>query len=123
MEDHILGIDPLGQGAIHLDAAHLELAQGQGLGGQHIAHLAGADAKGDRAKSAVGGGVAVAAGNSHPRLGEALLGGDDMDNALVTRANVVKANPEILTVLFQRLHHRFCQGSAKGRAWSSVGTM
>jgi hypothetical protein len=92
MENHIFGIDPRGQGAVDLNAANFQLAQGQGLRGQHIAHLAGANAKGDRPKGPMGRGMAVSAGNGHTRLSQPLFRGNHMDDALVAGANVVKAN-------------------------------
>ena len=39
------------------------------LGGQHVLHLAGPDAEGQRAEGPVGGGVGVAADDDHARAG------------------------------------------------------
>ena len=47
----------------------------QGLGGEHVLDLAGADAERERAEGAVGGGVAVAADDRHARLGQARAAG------------------------------------------------
>ena len=44
--------------------------------------LGGADAEGERAEGAMRRGVAVAADDGHAGLGQALLGADDMDDAL-----------------------------------------
>ena len=44
--------------------------------------LGGPDAEGERAEGAVGRGVAVAADDGRARLGQALLGPDDVDDAL-----------------------------------------
>ena len=44
----------------------------QGLSGQHMLHLAGADAKGKGAKGSVGGGVGVSADNDRTGEGEPL---------------------------------------------------
>ena len=54
MKDQILGGNPIGQTAVHLDATDLELGHGQALTGQHIPHLTGADAEGDGAKGSMG---------------------------------------------------------------------
>ena len=57
-EDQVLGGDALGQFAVDGDGHGLERAMRQRLGGQHVLDLAGADAEGQRAEGAVGGGVA-----------------------------------------------------------------
>eukprot|EP00976_Prorocentrum_cordatum_P011471 230508-Prorocentrum_minimum.AAC.1 len=76
----------------------------QGLRGEHVLHLAGADAEGERAESAVRGGVGVAAHDGHAGEGEALLGADDVHDALalVRQAKVLHA--ELRHVLLQRQH-------------------
>ena len=84
-QDHVLGEDPpRAEPAIDLDTAQLGLGHRHALGGQHVAHLGGADAECHRAKRAVGAGVAVAAGNGHARLGEAKLRSNDVHDALAT---------------------------------------
>ena len=60
------------------------------LGGEDVLDLAGADAEGQGAEGAVGGGVAVAAHDRHARLGQALLGADDVHDALVAVAHGVE---------------------------------
>ncbi len=71
---------------------------GEGLGGQDVFHLAGADAKGQGTECTVGAGVAVAAHHRHARQGEALLGTDDMDDALSGVAHRVVLHPELVAV-------------------------
>ena len=51
----------------------------------------GADAERDRAERAVRGGVRVAAGDGHAGLGEALLGSDDVHDALLAGSTVEEA--------------------------------
>ena len=63
--------------------------------------LAGADAKGQRAERAVGGGVGVTAHDRHAGLGEAQLGANHVDDALVGVAQGVQAHAELLGVLAQ----------------------
>ena len=78
-----LAVAPGGELAVDGDGHRAGPLLGQRLGGEHVLDLAGADAEGQRAEGAVGGGVAVAAHDRHARLGEALLGADDVDDALV----------------------------------------
>ena len=57
-------------------------------------HFAGADTERQRAESAVGGGMAVAANHRHPRLRQSLLRPDDMDNALLVAVRPIKRDAE-----------------------------
>ena len=68
---------------------------GERLGGEHVLDLAGADAERERPEGAVGGGVGVAADDGHARLGEALLGADDVDDALAGGAHGVLGDAEL----------------------------
>jgi hypothetical protein len=68
---------------------------GQGLGGQHVFHLAGPDAEGQGAERPVGGGVAVATDDGHAGLGEPLLGTDDVDDSLVGVPHRVAGDAEL----------------------------
>ena len=99
MEDDVLGVDAGAQLAVDLDAAHLELAHRHRLGGEHVAHLGGADAEGDRAEGAVGRGVRVAAGDRGAGLGDALLRADDVDDALLAGGEVEVGDAEVIRVL------------------------
>ena len=63
------------------------------MGGEHVLDLAGTDAEGQRAEGAVGRGVAVAADDRHPRLGDPELGPDDVHDALVLGAQRVDQGP------------------------------
>ena len=105
MQDHVLGVNAGTEIAVHFDAADLERFERQGLRGEHVAHLGGADAEGDRAEGAVGGGVRVAAGDGGARLGDALLGADDVDDALFAGGEVEVGDAEVIGVFPQRLHH------------------
>ncbi len=64
-------------------------------------HFRRADAVGERAESAVGGGVAVAANQRGARQGEALLRPDDVDDALALVELVEIFEPEELGILRQ----------------------
>ncbi len=114
MQNHIFGIDPRPEAAVDFDAADFEFGEGEGLGGEDVADLAGADPEGDRPKGPMGGGMAVSAGNGHAGLGEALLGGDDMDDALAPGADVVEANVVVLAVLFEGGDHFFGEAIGEG---------
>ena len=65
--------------------------------------LRGPDAEGEGAERAVGRGVAVAAHHRGPRQGEALLGSDDVDDALARVEHVEDLDPELLAVRAQGL--------------------
>jgi hypothetical protein len=68
-----------------------------------VLDLAGADAEGQRAERAVGGGVRVAADDRQARLGQAELRADDVHDALVGVAHRVQPHAELGAVLPQRL--------------------
>ena len=89
----------------------------QALGGQHVAHLAGADAEGERAERAVGAGVAVAADDGHPGPGQAQLGADDVHDPLPLVAERVEGDAELPAVGLQRLdlRRRLPVGDLDGR--------
>src|SRR5229473_248271 len=65
--------------------------------------LAGANSKRQRAERAVSRGMAVAAHDGHARLSQSELGADDMDDALLGRAEVKKLQTELPTVVSHRL--------------------
>ena len=90
-EDHVLRRDAGGQLAVDVDRHPLRARLRQRLGGQHVLDLARADAEGERAERAVGRGVAVAAHDRHARQRAALLGPDDVDDALAGVAHRVVA--------------------------------
>ena len=99
-----LAVTPGGEVAVDGDGHGARRALGQRLGGQHVLHLAGADAEGQRPERAVGRGVAVAADDRQAGLGEAELGADHVDDALVEVAHRVEADAELGAVAGQRLH-------------------
>ena len=68
---------------------------GQGLGGQHVLDLRGADAEGQRSERAVRRRVGVAAHDGHPRQGASLLRADHMDDALTRIAHRVQRDVEL----------------------------
>ena len=67
-EHYVLGRDAGRQIAVDVDAHPLRSGLRQGLGGEHVLDLAGADVEGQRPEGAVGGRVAVAA---HDEIGRA----------------------------------------------------
>ena len=81
-----LAVTPKGSVAFDVDAEGFGLVLRQGLRGHDVLDFAGADAEGERAEGSVGGGVRVAADDGHAGLGEAELGADDVDDALVGRS-------------------------------------
>ena len=102
-EHHVLGGHALGQAAVDRDGHRLRAGLGQGLGGQDVLDLGGADAEGDRAEGAVRGGVRVAAHNRHAGLRQAELRADDVHDALLDVAERVQAHAEVGAVLPQGL--------------------
>ena len=93
------GSEPPPHSDLHGPRAPLE----QTLGGQHVPHLAGPDPEGEGAERAVGAGVAVAADHRAAGLGQAELRPDDMDDALVVRAQGVQLDSELPAIPLQRL--------------------
>ena len=102
-QDDVLRRDPRLQAALHLDRERLRLRLEQALGGEHVAHLAGADAEGQGPEGAVGARVAVAADDGHARLGEAQLGADHVHDALALAAQGVEGDAELAAVLLEGL--------------------
>ena len=100
-EDHILGADPGAEAAIDLDQHVFGGGLDQGLGGEHVLDLGGADAKGERAHRAMRRGVAVAADDRHARLAQPLLRPDDVDDALVDAVDREIGDAELLHIALQ----------------------
>ena len=96
-------VTPAGSSPSTVDRHPLRPRLRQGLGGEHVLDLAGADAEGERAERAVGGGVAVAAHDRHARQGAALLGADDVHDALAGIAHREVGDAELGGVLAQHL--------------------
>ena len=102
-EHQVLGGDAGRQAALDGDRHRLGPGLRQGLGGEHVLDLGGADAERDRAERAVGAGVAVAAHDRHAGLGEAELRADDVHDALLDVAERVQPDAELLGVAAQGL--------------------
>ncbi len=81
-EDDVLGGDAGRQPPVHLDEHVLRLGLDQRLGGEHVLDLGRADAVRQRPEGAMRRGVAVAAHDGGAGQREALLGADDVDDAL-----------------------------------------
>jgi hypothetical protein len=71
-----------------------------------VLDLGGADAEGERAERAVRRGVAVAADDGHPRLGEPELRPDDVDDPLAAGAGGVDRHAELGAVPRERVELR-----------------
>src|SRR5690606_6817304 len=78
----VLGGDAERQLAFDPNLHVLHLLGHQALGGEHVLDFRGTDTVSQRAESAVGGGVRVAAHHSHARQGRALLRANNVDDAL-----------------------------------------
>ena len=90
---------------MHLDAAHLRAREREALRGEHVAHLAGADAERDRAERAVRRGVAVAARDRHAGLREPELGADHVHDALLPARRVEERMPCSRAVALELAQH------------------
>ena len=121
MQHQVLGVHTALQLAINPDASHLELVHGQALAREHITHLAGADAKGDRAEGPVGGGVGIAAGHGEARLGQAQFRGHHMHDPLAATAEAVEGDAVIAAVALQSGEHLLRQGIGKGSGLAGGG--
>lgn len=78
----ILGRRTRRQGAVDPDPHVLRQPVDQSLGREQVFDFGGADAEAERAQRAVGRGVAVAANDDHSRPDHAVLGRDDVLDAL-----------------------------------------
>ena len=114
VQDQVLGVDAGLELTIHPDPADLELAHRQALAGEHIPHLTGANAKGDRTESPMGGGVGVAAGHGHARLGQTQFGGNHVDDPLATAADAMQGDAVLRAVRLQGGEHFLRQGIREG---------
>ena len=81
-EREVLGVNAFGQTVLHRHAHVLGRFLQDGLGGEHVLDLRGADAERQGAHGAVGGGVAVAADDGHAGKRQPLLRSDDVHDAL-----------------------------------------
>ena len=101
-----LGAEAVGalQAAVDLHAVVPGLALHQALGGQHVLHVRGADALGQGAERAVGGGVGVTADDAHARQGRALLRTDHMHDTLALVLDLEFQDAELIAVPVQRFH-------------------
>ncbi len=76
----------------------------QALGGEHVPDLRRADAEGQGAESAVGGGMAVAADNGHAGAAEAQFRPDDMNDAPAGTVPAEQFDAEFRAVFFKERH-------------------
>ena len=102
-QDNVLGRYAKAQFPVHRNPHVFGRFLQQGLGGQHMLHLGGADPEGQCAKSAVGRGMAVAADNRHAGQGKALFGADHMHDALTNIVHGKIGHAKAAGVIGQRL--------------------
>ena len=103
-QDQVLGRHAEGQAPGHRDRHEGRPGLGQGLGGQHVLDLAGADAERQRAEGAVGGGVGVPAHDRHAGLRDPELGADHVHDPLALGAERVDRHAELRAVALERKH-------------------
>ena len=90
---------------------------------QNMLHFRGADAEGQRAHRAMGGGVRIAANDGHARQGNPLLRPHDMHNALTRIQQRKIGNPELRHIALERFDLQPASGSAIPNERSLVGTL
>jgi hypothetical protein len=104
---------------VRMTSLELRLRHRQALGGEDVPDLTGPDPEREGAHRAVGGGVAVAAGDRHPRLGQAQLRPDHVDDALPSAVEVEQRHAEVPAVADEvdrhLLGHRIAERAALGR--------
>src|SRR5579859_1681872 len=81
----------------------LWFALGQRLSRQHMLDFASADAKRECAESTMGTGVAIAAHDRHPWLGESKLGADHVHDALQRTEAILEPYAELGAIALERI--------------------
>ena len=102
-QDDVLGPAARGQVSVDDDAHRLEGGDGQGLSGQDVLDLGGADTEGEGPEGAMGGSVGVAADHGHAGLGQPQLRADCVDDPLIGVPQGVQTHPELGAVGAQGL--------------------
>ena len=74
---------------IHLNLEGLGTLLQEALGRQDMLYFTGPNTDGERAQRSVGGGVAIAADNRLPRLGDAEFGANHVNDALIGAMQVI----------------------------------
>ena len=100
-QDDVLGADAGREVAVDADLVGLRGALEQALRREDHLDFARADAERQRAERAVGRRVRVAADDRHAGLGQPQLRPDDVDDALVGRAQAVERHAEVAAVLVE----------------------
>ena len=116
VQDEVLRVDPCRQGAVHADAANLELVHRQTLAGQDVADLTGPDAEGEAPKAPCRGMGITQATVMPGCIGP--IRSDHVHDPLTAAADAVQLNVVLGLVTFKVLSISSARGSAKGRAWT-----
>ena len=103
-QGQVFGVHPGRQFSFDLHGHVPSLRLRQALGGHHVFHLGSAHPLGEGAERAVGGSVGVAADDGHARLGGALLGPHDMNDALAYVEHAELPHPVPAAVVIQGDH-------------------
>ena len=93
VQDEILCRDAAAEPAVDGDPHLAGLSHGDGLGGEHVLDLGGADAEGQRPEAAHRAGVAVAADQGGPGQRNAELRGDHVDDPLARVVEIEEPDP------------------------------
>ena len=92
-QDQVLGRDPPGESTGDFDCHRFRWGLPDGLGGEDVLDLGGADPEGESTEGPVGRGVAVTADDQHPGLGQALFRADHVDDPLPRVVDPVHDDP------------------------------
>ena len=103
VKNHIFGRNTWREAAIDAQLQCFGFRLQQRLSRHDVLDFARADAECERAESAVGRRVAIAADDCHAGLCVALLGADNVDNPLPRVVNIVQRDAELFTVVAKRI--------------------
>ena len=121
MQDQVFREHTRAELIVKPEPPHLELVHRQALAGQNIAHLARADAKGNRTKGTMGGRVRVTASHGHAGLCQTQFGSNHMHDALAATSQPMQRDPMTLAVALQGAEHFLSEGIREGACLACGG--
>src|SRR5574344_96780 len=104
VESHILSSRAFGEFSFNIDAHGLWLALQNTLAGQHLSHLACANAHGYSTYRTMSGSVGVTAYDGHARQRECLFRTHHVDDTIILCAHGKMLDAKFCTVCLQRVH-------------------
>ncbi len=104
VQDQVFGGTAKRQLAVHLDQHAFAFLHQQGLGGQRVLNFRSADTKGQGTYRTVRAGVRVTTNHGHARQGSALLGANNVHNALTHIVHAELGNAKFFAVGVQGIN-------------------